>query len=53
VVFNHGNLGGGEAGASVREQYKKIGKRQAARYWPDNGCRPVCNLQTAKSKLVI
>lgn len=25
VVFNHGNLGGGEAGASVREQYSKLG----------------------------
>jgi len=25
VVFNHGNLGGGEGGASVREQYSKLG----------------------------
>ncbi len=25
LVFNHGNLGGGEGGANVREQYSKLG----------------------------
>lgn len=25
IVFNHGNLGGGAGGASVREQYSKLG----------------------------